>query len=104
MRSASMARSATASRRISRMREPSSVSLDATTAELVKDDVKQFASAAYKLYGAVAHKRAAVLGGGIDRQKFALGAGIQKVVEKNTEEWRASAKIRKLWQKDKSVW
>jgi transaldolase/glucose-6-phosphate isomerase len=82
----------------------SGVSLDAITAELVKDGVKQFADAADKLYGAVAHKRAAVLGGGIDRQKFALGAGIEKAVAKNTEEWRASAKIRKLWQKDKLVW
>ncbi len=82
----------------------SGVSLDAITAELVKDGVKQFADAADKLYGAVAHKRAAVLGGGIDRQKFALGAGIEKAVAKNSEEWRAAAKIRKLWQKDKSVW
>jgi transaldolase/glucose-6-phosphate isomerase len=84
--------------------ERSGVSLDAITAELVKDGVKQFADAADKLYGAVAHKRAAVLGGGIDRQKFALGAAIEKAVAKNTEEWRAAAKIRKLWQKDKSVW
>ena len=58
--------------------------------ELVKDGVKQFADAADKLYGAVAHKRAAVLGGGIDRQKLALGAGIEKAVEKSAEEWRAS--------------
>ncbi len=34
------------------------ISLDAITAELVKDGVKQFADAADKLYGAVAHKRA----------------------------------------------
>ena len=66
--------------------------------ELVKDGVKQFADAADKLYGAVAHKRAAVLGGGIDRQKLALGAGIEKAVEKSAEEWRASAKVRRLWQ------
>src|SRR5712672_3174825 len=84
--------------------EKSGVSLDAITAALVKDGVKQFADAADKLYGAVAHKRAAVLGGGIDRQQLALGATIEKAVEKNTEEWRSSAKIRKLWQKDKSVW
>jgi len=84
--------------------ERSGVSLDAITAELVKDGVKQFADAADKLYGAVAHKRAVVLGGGIDRQKFALGAAIEKAVAKNTEEWRALAKIRKLWHKDKSVW
>jgi transaldolase/glucose-6-phosphate isomerase len=84
--------------------ERSGVSLDAITAALVKDGVKQFADAADKLYGAVAHKRAAVLGGGIDRQQLALGAKIEKAVEKNTEEWRSSAKIRKLWHKDKSVW
>ena len=84
--------------------EKSGISLDAITAELVKDGVKLFADAADKLYGAVAHKRAASLGGGIDRQQLALGDGIRKAVEKSTEDWRASAKIRRLWQKDKSVW
>jgi transaldolase / glucose-6-phosphate isomerase len=82
----------------------SGISLDAITTELVKDGVKQFADAADKLYGAVAHKRAAVLGGGIDRQKLALGAGIEKAVARSAEEWRASAKVRRLWHKDKSVW
>jgi transaldolase / glucose-6-phosphate isomerase len=33
-----------------------------------------------------------------------LGAGIAKAVEKATEDWRASATIRRLWQHDKSVW
>ncbi len=84
--------------------EKSGISLDAITAELVKDGVKLFADAADKLYGAVAQKRAAVLGTGIDRQKLALGASISKAVENSTEEWRASAKIRRLWQKDNSVW
>jgi len=82
----------------------SGISLDAITAELVKDGVKQFADAADKLYGAVAHKRAASLGGGIDPQQLALGGSIGKAVEKSTEDWRASAKIRRLWQHDKSVW
>src|SRR6266566_6432597 len=49
--------------------EKSGVSLDATTAELVRDGVNLFADAADKLYGAVAHKRAAVLGAGIARQE-----------------------------------
>ena len=84
--------------------ERSGISLDAITAELVKDGVKQFADAADKLYGAVAHKRAASLGGGVDKQQLALGDGIKKAVEKSTEDWRASAKIRRLWHKDKSVW
>src|SRR5882757_3364614 len=84
--------------------DKSGISLDAITADLVKDGVKQFADAADKLYGAVAHKRAASLGGGIDRQELALGSSIGKAVEKHTEGWRASAKIRRLWQHDKSVW
>src|SRR6478609_641000 len=84
--------------------EKSGISLDAITAELVKDGVKLFADAADKLYGAVAHKRAAVLGTGIDRQALALGNELGKAVEKSTEDWRASAKIRKLWHHDQSVW
>jgi transaldolase/glucose-6-phosphate isomerase len=84
--------------------EKSGVSLDAITADLVKDGVKQFADAADKLYGAVAHKRAAVLGAGIDRQQLALGNKIGKAVEQATEQWRASAKIRRLWHHDNSVW
>jgi len=84
--------------------DKSGISLDAITEELVKDGVKLFADAADKLYGAVAHKRATVLGAAIGAQKLALGASLEKAVEKSTEEWRASAKIRKLWHKDKSVW
>ena len=91
-------------RRVLTELEKSGISLDAITAELVKDGVKLFADAADKLYGAVAHKRATVLGADIDRQVMALGVGIGKAVEQATEEWRASAKIRRLWQHDKSVW
>src|ERR1700710_277208 len=84
--------------------ERSGVSLDAITEDLVKDGVRQFADAADKLYGAVAHKRATVMAGSIDQQKLALGANIAKAVETGTEEWRASGKIRRLWHHDKSVW
>ena len=84
--------------------EKSGISLDAITEELVKDGVKLFADAADKLYGAVAHKRATVLGSAIGAQKLALSPGLQKAVEKSTEDWRAGAKIRRLWHKDKSVW
>src|SRR5580698_6799150 len=84
--------------------DKSGISLDAITTELVKDGVKQFADAADKLYGAVAYKRATVLGGSIGRQALALGSELSKAVEKSTEDWRASAKIRALWHHDKSVW
>ena len=70
--------------------EKSGISLDAITAELVKDGVKQFADAADKLYGAVAHKRAASLGGGIDHQKLTLGARHR---QSRREEHRGMARI-----------
>jgi transaldolase / glucose-6-phosphate isomerase len=91
-------------RRVLAELEKSGISLDAITAELVKDGVKLFADAADKLYGAVAHKRAAVLTDGIDRQQLALGGSIAKAVERSTEDWRASGKIRRLWQHDRSLW
>jgi transaldolase / glucose-6-phosphate isomerase len=91
-------------RRVLEELQRSGISLDEITSELVKDGVKLFADAADKLYGAVANKRAAVLGTSLDRQQLALGAGVVKAVAKHTEEWRAAAKIRRLWQKDKSVW
>ncbi|MCA6108409.1 bifunctional transaldolase/phosoglucose isomerase [Bradyrhizobium cenepequi] len=84
--------------------EKSGISLDAITAELVKDGVKLFADSADKLYGAVAFKRATSLGTGIDRQRLKVGGELAKAIEENTEEWRSSAKVRRLWQRDKSVW
>src|SRR6201992_3425122 len=62
--------------------EKSGISLDGITAGLVKDRVKQLAEAADKLYGAVATKRATVLGNALDPQKLALGEDIKKAVEK----------------------
>jgi transaldolase/glucose-6-phosphate isomerase len=91
-------------RRVLAELEKSGISLDAITAELVKDGVRLFADAADKLYGAVAYKRATVLGAAIDRQQLSLGTHLAKTVEKSSEDWRASVKIRRLWQKDKSVW
>src|SRR6267378_6700891 len=91
-------------RRVLEELEKSGISLDAITEELVRDGVKLFADAADKLYGAVAQKRAASLGGGIDRQHLALGDGIRKAVADSTEDWRAAATIRRLWQRDKSIW
>src|SRR5439155_22620360 len=59
-------------RRVLEELERSGVSLDAITAELVRDGVKLFADAADKLYGAVAYKRATSLSGGIDGQQLSL--------------------------------
>ena len=84
--------------------ERAGISLDAITEQLVEEGVRLFADAADKLYGAVAQKRALVLESAIDRQQLAVPAALQKDVKNATEEWRASAKMRRLWQRDRSVW
>ncbi|MET0719849.1 MAG: bifunctional transaldolase/phosoglucose isomerase [Tardiphaga sp.] len=84
--------------------EKTGISLDKITKDLVTDGVKQFADAADKLYGAVAHKRATSLESSNDTQKLGLAKTLAETVKTSTEVWRASAKIRRLWQKDKSVW
>ncbi|MBV9533435.1 MAG: bifunctional transaldolase/phosoglucose isomerase, partial [Bradyrhizobium sp.] len=84
--------------------EKSGISLDAITDDLVKDGVRLFADSADKLYGAVAHKRMAGLGSALNRQHLVLGGDLGEAVEKDTERWRATGKIRRLWQRDKSLW
>jgi len=82
----------------------SGISLDAITDALVDDGVKLFAEAFDKLLGAVAQKRAAILGSRIDTQTIKLTAEIEKDAKALSERWRANGTIRALWQRDASVW
>ncbi|MGD9836959.1 MAG: bifunctional transaldolase/phosoglucose isomerase [Afipia sp.] len=80
------------------------ISLDAITDALVEDGVKLFAEAFDKLLGAVAQKRAAILGSRIDAQNIKLPAAIEKDAKALSEQWRANGTIRALWARDASVW
>jgi len=82
----------------------SGVSLDAVTDKLVDEGVKLFADAADQLLGAVAGKRAKMLGAKIDTQSIVLGDALAKDVKTLTDEWRSSGKGRALWKKDARVW
>lgn len=84
--------------------EKSGISLDAITETLVTEGVQLFAEAADKLLGAVAHKRAAILGARIDTPVFSLGPDLDKDTKALAERWRADGTIRRLWQRDPSVW
>jgi transaldolase/glucose-6-phosphate isomerase len=85
--------------------EKCGISLDRITTDLVADGVQQFADAADKLYGAVATKRAAVLGGKAPTQTITLGdKTLEDAVAAETERWRAEGLIRRLWAGDKTVW
>ena len=80
------------------------ISLDAVTDKLVEDGVRLFADAADKLFAAVAEKRGKILDGKIDTQMLALGDALTKKADATAEEWRSHGNVRKLWQRDKSLW
>lgn len=80
------------------------ISLDAITDRLVDDGVQLFAEAADKLLGAVAQKRAKILGAKIDAQRFTLGAGLEKDVKTLATLWSLEGKGRALWNRDASIW
>ncbi len=82
----------------------SGISLDAVTDKLVDDGVRLFADAADKLLAAVAGKRLKLLGERIDTQSIALGERLAKRAHEIAEEWRLHGDIRRLWQRDKTLW
>ncbi|MGY2048282.1 bifunctional transaldolase/phosoglucose isomerase [Methylobacterium sp. JK268] len=79
------------------------IDLDAVARDLVREGVGLFVDAADKLLGAVAGKRAQMLGDRLDRQALSLG-GLKAAVDKEVERWRAEGLVRRLWQRDASVW
>ena len=80
------------------------VSLQAVTDKLIRDGVRLFADAADKLLGAVAHKRTEILGDTVDRQRLALDQQLKKRFDDVADEWRTHGNVRRLWQRDKSLW
>ena len=80
------------------------ISLKAVTDKLLDDGVRLFADANDKLLAAVAKKRLEVLEKDIDKQEFALGDELKKKTDAAAEDWRVHGNIRKLWQRDKSLW
>ena len=80
------------------------ISIDEVTAKLVEDGVQLFADAADQLLGAVASKRAILLGSRLNRQSHTLPAAFDEVVNEALEDWRRHGKIRRLWAGDAVLW
>ena len=78
--------------------------LDGVTDRLVVDGVKLFADAADNLLGAVAGKRAAILGDRLARVEPALPDADAKAAEQALEQWRSGGNIRRLWAGDPALW
>lgn len=78
--------------------------LAGVTKKLVDDGVRQFADAADHLLGAVAHKRAALLGSGLATLRWKLPPEMDKPVADALEEWRREGRVRRLWAHDAGLW
>jgi transaldolase / glucose-6-phosphate isomerase len=84
--------------------ERSGISIDSVTAKLVEDGVQLFTDAFDKLLGAVARKRAALLGDKLNSQAIKLPAEFEKAVAASLEAWRAAGNVRRLWAGDALLW
>jgi transaldolase/glucose-6-phosphate isomerase len=82
----------------------SGISIDAVTDRLVGEGVQLFADSFDKLLGAVAQKRARILGGRLGAQQLKLPADLDKTVKAVLEDWRSSGKVRRLWAGDAGLW
>ena len=80
------------------------IDIEAVAKQLVDEGVQLFIDAADKLLGAVAGKRAALLGHRLNGQSFATAEDLEKATAEVVESWRASGAIRRLWAHDKTVW
>jgi transaldolase/glucose-6-phosphate isomerase len=80
------------------------ISLERIAGELTVDGVQQFVDAADKLYGAVARKRASVLGSRLNTMTASLAPELSQAFERAIEEWRQDERVRRLWRKDASLW
>ena len=74
------------------------------TDKLTADGVKLFADAFDTLLAAVEKNTKRAATPQVSQQSASLPADLDAAVKKNLNDWRASGKVRRLWQKDASLW
>ena len=84
--------------------EAAGLDLPGVTEKLVEDGVILFAEAADKLLGAVAGKRAAMLGDTLAKLDAHIPEAMQPALKAVREDWRKTGRLRDLWAHDANVW
>ncbi|MDT7952494.1 MAG: bifunctional transaldolase/phosoglucose isomerase [Acetobacteraceae bacterium] len=84
--------------------EKAGLDLDGVTKSLVTEGVKLFADAADNLLGAVATKRASMLGTTVATMGAQLPEALQKSVDAAAKDWASAGRLRDLWAGEGSVW
>jgi transaldolase/glucose-6-phosphate isomerase len=80
------------------------IPLDEITDKLTEDGVKQFEDAFDKLLAAVEKSSKSEITPKVSQQTYKLPDALGKSVKANIDDWRASGKVRRLWQRDASLW
>ena len=79
------------------------MSLHAATDQLLDEGVRKFVDPFDTLLSAIERKRQAMLGSELSQQTYSLD-GASTPIEANLKEWRTQGKVRRLWQKDSTLW
>jgi transaldolase / glucose-6-phosphate isomerase len=80
------------------------ISIDEVTDKLTQDGVRLFAEAFDKLLEAVEKSSKSQLSPRVSRQTYKLPNALASSVKTNLDDWRAAGKVRRLWQRDASLW
>ena len=80
------------------------ISIDKTTDQLTQDGVRLFEEAFDKLLAAVEKSTQGGSTPKISQQRYTLPEPLGKEVAKHVNDWRAEGKVRRLWQRDASLW
>jgi transaldolase/glucose-6-phosphate isomerase len=80
------------------------ISIDAITDKLTDDGVRLFEEAFDKLLAAVEKSTKGDSVSKISQQSYKLPDALAKEVAQSLSDWRAAGKVRRLWQRDASLW
>jgi transaldolase/glucose-6-phosphate isomerase len=80
------------------------ISIDKITDQLTQDGVRLFEEAFDKLLAAVEKSTQSGSAPKISQQRYTLPEPLGKEVAKNVNDWRAEGKVRRIWQRDASLW
>jgi transaldolase / glucose-6-phosphate isomerase len=78
--------------------------MDEITDKLTDDGVRLFEDAFDKLLAAVEKSSKSEVAPKVSQQTYKLPDALAKSVKTNIDDWRASGKVRRLWQHDASLW
>jgi transaldolase / glucose-6-phosphate isomerase len=80
------------------------ISFKEITDRLLTDGLQQFSEAFDGLLGAIAQKRAALLGNKLDRLTYLLPEDLDTSVRSTITDWHTQGKIRQLWAHNSALW